>query len=59
MKLKLWATIGFGSREEVIDTNDWGISDEEWEDMTEEEKYSFVGDWASNFYEYGFSENVE
>jgi len=34
------------ARTEVINTEDYGLSDEEWMELTDDEKQKFVEEWA-------------
>ena len=58
MKIKVWCDNGANAYSERIETidlqKDWGITDEEWNAMTEDEKMKFVLDWANNFLDIGF-----
>lgn len=58
MKIRVWCSIGLvGDREQTIDPLEyWGITDEEWLDMPEEERKDLVEEWASNYIEYGYTE---
>ena len=45
---------GYGRREEIIDLEqDWGITPDEWADMSRNEKKTYVDDWAWNYLEIG------
>jgi hypothetical protein len=63
MKIRVWCNSGaniHSKHEEVIDLADWGLSDEEWEVMPEEEKFKFAEEWAYNAgLEIGWSEEDE
>ncbi|UOR07215.1 hypothetical protein MUN82_08970 [Hymenobacter aerilatus] len=52
MKIKVWCDSGASiksGREKVIDLEaDWGITDEEWAAMKEDDKYKEVEQWAWN-----------
>lgn len=60
MKIKVWCDSGaniHSAREEVVDLErDWGISDEDWDAMTDDEKDQAVNDWANERLEIGWSE---
>lgn len=52
MKVKFVCDSGaniHSARTEVIDTNDLGYSDEEWEALSDDDKYEMVSDWANNY----------
>ncbi len=49
MKVKFVCDSGaniHSAREEVVDLEDWGISDTEWGNMTEKQKQDLVEEWA-------------
>ena len=59
MKIKVWCDSGaniYSAREEVIDIKSWGFSDEDWNEMTEDEKYKEVELWAWDRLEIGYKE---
>lgn len=52
MKVKFVCDSGaniHSARTEVIDTNALGYSDEEWETLSDDDKYEMVSDWANNY----------
>lgn len=56
MKIRVFLSIGLvGRREESIDVEDWGYTDEEWLAASEDERQELVSDWAFNFIEYGYA----
>lgn len=60
MKLKLYVDSGaniHSKRTETIDLEkDWGLTDEDWSDMTEKEKDEMVQQWVWERASYGFEE---
>ena len=59
MKIKFWCDNGaniHSCREDVFTLRDLGYSAEEWSEMTEDEKYDVVKDWAMERFDYGFEE---
>jgi hypothetical protein len=58
MKIRLWCDSGaniHSCREEIIETETyWGMSDEEWSEMSEDEKAELVNDWAHDRLEIGW-----
>ena len=58
MKIKVWCDSGANiksSREEIIDTQEeWGISDVEWNTLSEEERHELVMEWAWERLEVGW-----
>lgn len=59
MKVKLYCDSGaniHSCREEEVDLEDWGISDEEWSEMSDEEKSKVAEEWAYERLEIGFEE---
>lgn len=50
MKIKLICDSGANitsARSEVVDTEKmWGLTDEEWNEMSEDDKYKLVEEWA-------------
>ena len=62
MKVKFVCNSGaniHSAREEIIDLEDWGISAQDWQDMTEEQKQEVVQDWAYDRLEIYYTENLE
>lgn len=63
MKIKVWCDSGaniHSCREGEIDLeNDWGITDEEWGKMSDNEKNEAVTDWAYENLEIGWSKVEE
>jgi hypothetical protein len=63
MKIRVWCNSGaniHSKREETIDLETWWISDEEWEEMPEEEKFKFAEEWAyDSGLEIGWSEGED
>jgi len=59
-KLKARLSIGYPTavRKTEVDTEaDWGFTDEEWAEMTEEQKLEEVMQWAWNFIEVDWEES--
>lgn len=59
MKVKFVCDSGaniHSAREEVVDLEDWGISDMEWGDMTDKQKQELVEEWAYERLEIYFDE---
>lgn len=59
MKVKFVCDSGaniHSARTEVIDTEDYGLSDEEWLSLTEDEKQKFVEEWAYEHLQIYFDE---
>lgn len=60
MKIKVWCDSGaniHSCREDIIDlAKDWNISDEEWKQMSEEEKQNEVDNWAYDRLDIGWKE---
>lgn len=59
MKIKVWCDSGanaFSCREVIIETKEFGISDEQWKAMPEDEKLNFVEDIAFERFDWGFKE---
>lgn len=60
MKIKVWCKSGaniHSTREAIIDLEkDWGISDEEWNEMLDGDKEEVVNEWAWERLEIGWSE---
>lgn len=57
MKIKVWCDSGaniHSRRESVIDISEWGLSDEEWAELSDDEKYEAVRDWANDRLEMGW-----
>lgn len=58
MKIEVWCNSGaniHSERSEIIDLEkDWGISDEEWKEMSEKDKYKSVEEWAWQRLEIGY-----
>jgi hypothetical protein len=48
-----------GRQEEVLDTNDWGITDDDWNAMTYEEKEEHVREWKDEHIDWGWYEEDE
>ena len=58
-KFKVWLDSGANCescREQIIDLNDFGISDDEWGAMTEEEQEEVMRDVAFDRSDWGFAE---
>ena len=55
MKVEYWCCIGSGPEiSQVYDTErDFGISDEEWNEMTQDDKEESLYDWATQYINYG------
>ena len=59
MKIKFWCDNNaniHSRRSDVFTPDDLGYTEEEWREMTEEEKHECVKDWAMDRFEYGFEE---
>lgn len=60
MKIKVWCNNGaniHSKRQETIDLEDnWNISGEEWNEMSDDEKDELVQEWAMERFEYGWDE---
>lgn len=51
MKVTFWCDSGaniHSRNKDTVDLEDWYISDEEWNNMSEEEKYKVAEEWAWN-----------
>lgn len=60
MKVKFWhdnnANI-HSTYEETFDTyEDFGMTDDEWNALSEDEKYKLVSEWALQMFDYGYEE---
>lgn len=59
MKIKFYCDSGaniHSRREEIIDTDDLGLEEGEWETLTDAEKEEHVKDWTSGHLEWGWKE---
>jgi hypothetical protein len=59
MKIKFWCNNGANIHSKRIDTfspDDLGYTEEEWSELTEEEKTLEARDWAMERFDYGFEE---
>ena len=57
MKIKYWCCIGLSpEKTEIYDTEDFGYTDEEWAELTQDEKEEGVYDWAMQHVSYGIKE---
>jgi hypothetical protein len=59
MKVKFFCNSGaniHSTREETLDTKDLGLEDEEWEQLTDDEKYKEAEIWANDRLEIGYEE---
>lgn len=59
MKVRFFCNSGaniHSTRQEVVDLEKLGISDTDWRDMSEEEKYKVAEEWAWEKLEIGFEE---
>lgn len=58
IKIKVWCDSGaniHSSREETIDVlGEWGITDEEWKDMSDDDRWNEVNQWAQEKLDIGF-----
>lgn len=58
MKIKVWCDSGanaFSCREEIVDTEEcFGLTDEEWNDLTEDEREDLVKDTAWERLDWGY-----
>ena len=59
MKLRFWVEAMNEVREEVIDTEDFNLTDEEWNSLTAEEKNDYVETWAYEQVRMGFGFSIE
>jgi len=53
MKIKIWASTGYVG---CVSSQTIEIPDEEWNEMTEDEREEYCLDIASNLFEWGFYE---
>lgn len=61
MKIKFWCDAnsgtGKGQRTETFDTQkDFGLTDKEWLDLSEYDKYGYVSRWVDQVVSYGWEE---
>jgi len=60
MQIKVYIDSGaniHSRKEEIINIEElWDITDDEWEDMDEDEKFGYVKDWADNYLDIGWEE---
>lgn len=59
MKIKFWCDNGaniHSKRQETFTLEDLGYTEENWAEMTEDNKYQCVKDWAMERFDYGFEE---
>jgi len=59
MKIKFFCDSGaniHSCREQILDLEDLGISEDEWNDMSEDDKYKEAEMWANERLEIGFEE---
>ena len=59
MKVEFWCNNGaniHSKRTETFDMGGWGISDEEWREMSDDEKYEMVKEWMYERLDYGWKE---
>lgn len=59
MKIRLYCDSGaniHSKRQEIIKPEDWGMTEDEWTALTEEEKESMVKDWAFERLYWGWEE---
>jgi len=59
VKVKFYCDSGaniHSCREEVADISDWGIEDDEWNGMTDDEKWKVAEEWANDSLEIGYEE---
>lgn len=60
MKIEVWCDSGaniHSRRKEVFDLeDDFGITEEEWNDYTEKQKYELAEEWANDRLDIGFRE---
>jgi len=50
MKLKFVCNSGaniHSARKAIIDTEDYGLTDEEWEELSDDGKFEIVSEWAN------------
>lgn len=56
MKIKIWIDV-FGGDEQTVDLEkSWKITNEEWEDMSEDEKYDEIWKFIDGNLSYGYRE---
>jgi hypothetical protein len=58
MKLKIWCDSGANHqscREEIYEFEDLGMTEDEWDDMTEDEQNNYAQDIAFDRLDWGFS----
>jgi hypothetical protein len=61
MKVKFVCDSGaniHSAREEIVDTEDWGVSEAEWGDMSDEQKHDLVKEWAYDRLEIYWDEDL-
>lgn len=59
MKIKVYLSIGYPSaiRGQIINLEkDWGISDEDWNELSNQFKDELILEWANNHIEYWYEE---
>lgn len=59
MKIEFFCNSGANinsCRREVVDIGDWGVSDEEWDGLTENQKFEMAQEWANDRLEIGYKE---
>jgi hypothetical protein len=59
MKVRFYCDSGaniHSCRDEIVDLNSWNISDEEWKNMSDDEKEQLAVDWANESLEIGYQE---
>lgn len=62
MKVKFNLSIGYRNvnMEEIFDTEkDFNLTDQEWRDLSDEEKYEYISIWANTFIEFYIEELEE
>jgi hypothetical protein len=62
MKIKFWCDNGaniHSERKDIFTPEDLGYTEEDWAEMTEDEKQEVVKDWALERFDYGFEEIEE
>jgi hypothetical protein len=62
IKIKVWCDSGaniHSCRSATLEPSDWGYTEEEWEDLSEDEKEDLALQWAWERLDIGFRETTE
>ena len=60
MKIKMSVNVGMGEgREDKVSPSYFGLTDEEWKNMSDDDKWKIVESWADNYVEIGFYEDED